>query len=200
MARPSDPRSSELFPARAAPARPGGAHRLFFALWPAQPVRDGIAATVDRLARTYTFDGRRLRPDRYHMTLQFLGDIPPDQREDVVARAGAAAAEVDSPAFDLVLDHAGGFPNARVWWLAPASAPDGLRQLWDALGVALLHAGQKPKASPGFSPHLTIVRDVGTRLASTPIEPVRWRIDRFVLIDSQPPKPYKVVGDWALRG
>lgn len=198
MARPFDPRPSESRQTRFGPARPGGAHRLFFALWPTQAVRDEIAAKVDGLARAYPFDGRRLRPDRYHLTLQFLGDIPPDQREDVVARAAAAAARVDSPAFDLVLDHAGGFPNARVWWLGPASPPDGLRQLWDALGVALLHADQKPKASPGFSPHLTIVRDVGTRLPSTPIAPVHWRIDRFVLIDSQPPKPYKLIGEWPL--
>jgi len=185
-----------LFPS---PARPGGAHRLFFALWPSQQVRDAVASRAERLAVSYTFDGRRMRPDRYHVTLQFLGDIPADEREDVVARAATAAAQVDSPAFDLVLDHAGGFPNARVWWLAPEMPPEGLRQLWDALGIALLQAGQKPKASPGFSPHLTIVRDVGTRLSAGPIEPVRWHIDRFVLIDSQPPKPYRIVGEWPLR-
>ena len=191
--------SHDLFPSRAPGARPGGAHRLFFALWPSQSVRDAIASTAERLAVSYTFDGRRLRPDRYHMTLQFLGDVPADQREDVVARASAAAAQVDRPAFDLVLDRVGGFPNARVWWLGSDEAPDALRQLWDALGVALLQAGQKAKASPGFSPHLTIVRDVGTRLQAGPVAPIRWRIDRFVLIDSQPPKPYKVVGEWFLR-
>ena len=191
--------SHELFPNRSPGARPGGAHRLFFALWPGQQVRDAIASRAGSLAVSYTFDGRRLRPDRYHMTLQFLGDIPADQRDEVIARASAAAAQVDRDAFDLVLDLVGGFPNARVWWLGSEQAPDALRTLWDALGVALLQAGQKPKASPGFSPHLTIVRDVGTRLTAGPIEPIRWRIDRFVLIDSQPPKPYKVVGEWALR-
>jgi 2'-5' RNA ligase len=192
-------RTDDLFPSRSPPARPGGAHRLFFALWPGQGVRDDIAATTDRLLQAQPADGRRLRPDRYHMTLQFLGDVPADQRDAVVARASEAAAHVDSPAFDLVLDHAGGFPNARVWWLAPEAAPDGLRSLWDALGMALLQAGQKPKASPGFSPHLTILRDVGTRLPTTPVDPVQWRIDRFVLIDSQPPKPYRLVGEWVLR-
>lgn len=192
-------RSNDLFPTRTSPARPGGAHRLFFALWPEQHVRAALTAATDRLLQIHHADGRRLRPDRYHMTLQFLGDIPADQREEVVTRASDAAARVGSPAFDLVLDHAGGFPNARVWWLAPETPPDGLRSLWDGLGTALLRAGQKAKASPGFSPHLTILRDVGTRLPTTPVDPVRWRIDRFVLIDSQPPKPYKVVGEWALH-
>ena len=191
--------TDDLFRTRPSPARPGGAHRLFFALWPAQGVRDAIAATTDRLLQAHPADGRRLRPDRYHMTLQFLGDIPAEQRDVVAARASEAAAHVDSPAFDLVLDRAGGFPNARVWWVAPEAAPDGLRALWDALGMALLQAGQKAKASPGFSPHLTILRDVGARLPTAPVEPVRWRIGRFVLIDSQPPKPYKLVGEWTLR-
>lgn len=185
-----------LFPSA---TRPGGAHRLFFALWPGQDVRDAVASRTERLAVSYTFDGRRLRPDRYHLTMQFLGDIPAEERDAVVQRATDAAARVDVAPFDLVLDHAGGFPGARVWWLAPERAPDGLRALWDALGVALLQAGQKAKASPGFSPHLTVVRDVGTRLAAGPIEPIRWHVDRFVLIDSQPPKPYKVVGEWPLR-
>jgi 2'-5' RNA ligase len=192
-------RSSDLFPMRSWPSRPGGAHRLFFALWPEQHVRAALTGTTDRLLQAHRADGRRLRPDRYHMTLQFLGDIPADQHDEVVVRASDAGNRVDSPAFDLVLDRAGGFSNARVWWLAPEIAPEGLRALWDALGVALLQAGQKPKASPGFSPHLTILRDVGMRLPTTPVDPVHWRVDRFVLIDSQPPKPYKVVGEWALR-
>jgi hypothetical protein len=36
-------------------------------------------------------------------------------------------------------------------------------------------------------------------LPTTPVDPVQWRIDRFVLIDSQPPKPYRLVGEWVLR-
>ncbi|NUS38020.1 MAG: RNA 2',3'-cyclic phosphodiesterase [Lysobacter sp.] len=175
----------------------GPPHRLFFALWPDAALREAVAGTTEALVRLHPNDGRRLRADRYHMTLQFLGDIPAPRRDEVVARATGAAQAVASAAVDLVLDHAGGFPNARVWWLAPAAAAE-LRRLWDALGMALLHAGQKAKASPGFSPHLTIVRDVGARLPATPVAPLRWRVDRFVLIDSQPPKPYRIVGEWPL--
>ena len=177
----------------------GPPHRLFFALWPEPALRAALAATADALLQAHPNDGRRLRADRYHLTLQFLGDVEALHRDDVVARANGAAARVDSPAFDLVLDQAGGFANARVWWLAPGTVPDGLRQLWDALGLALRQAGQKPKASPGFSPHLTLVRDVAARLPATPVAPLRWRVDRFVLVDSQPPRPYRIVGEWPLR-
>jgi 2'-5' RNA ligase len=174
-------------------------HRLFFALWPDAATRTAIAAATDAVLQAQPAQGRRLRPDRYHLTLQFLGDIPAERRDAVLAAATAAAANVDSQAFDLVLDQAGGFANAHVWWLGPAGGPDGLRALWDALAVELPHHGVKPKASPGFSPHLTIVRDVAARLPATPIAPIRWRVDRFVLIDSQPPKPYRIVGEWRLR-
>ena len=177
----------------------GPPHRLFFALWPDTALREAIDATAKSLVERHANDGRRLRPDRYHLTLQFLGDIPAPRREEVLARAMQAAGQVDVPAFDMLLDHAGGFANARVWWLAPAEVPEGLRTLWDALGVALLQAGQQAKASPGFSPHLTLVRDVGARLPTTPVAPLRWRIDRFVLVDSQPPRPYRIVGEWMLR-
>lgn len=180
--------------------RPVPPHRLFFALWPDAATRAAIAATTEAVLQAHPAQGRRLRPDRYHLTLQFLGDIPAERRDAVLAAATAAAASVDSPAFDLVLDQAGGFANARVWWLGPGSAPDGLRALWDALAVELPRLGVKPKASPGFSPHLTIVRDVAARLPATPVAPIRWRVDRFALIDSQPPKPYRIVGEWLLRG
>jgi 2'-5' RNA ligase len=59
-------------------------------------------------------------------------------------------------------------------------------------------AGQKAKASPGFSPHLTVMRDVHARLPPTAIAPLRWPVREFVLVDSQPPRPYKIVGRWPL--
>lgn len=180
--------------------RPAPPHRLFFALWPDADTRAATAAATDALLQAQPGAGRRLRPDRYHLTLQFLGDIPVDRRDAVMAAAIDAVARVDSPAFDLVLDQAGAFANARVWWLGPATPPEGLRTLWDSLAAALPRHGVKPKASPGFSPHLTIVRDIAARLPITPIAPIRWRVDRFVLIDSQPPKPYRIVGEWPLRG
>ena len=180
-------------------ARPAPPHRLFLALWPDADVRAALAAATDDVVRAHPAEGRRLRPDRYHLTLQFLGDVPAERRDAIVAAASAAAAQVDSAAFDLVLDQAGGFASARVWWLGPASAPDGLRALWDAIGAALPRHGVKAKAPPGFSPHLTIARDVAAGLPATPVAPVRWRVDRFVLVDSRPPRPYRILGEWPLR-
>jgi 2'-5' RNA ligase len=83
-------------------------HRLFFALWPAAALRKRIATTVAGLGDNAP-GGRRLNPDRYHLTLRFLGDFQP-LRQSVLDDAIVAAGSIRLPPFDLVLDLAGSFP------------------------------------------------------------------------------------------
>jgi 2'-5' RNA ligase len=143
--------------------------------------------------------GRPLKPDRYHVTLQFLGDfqpLPPQLRDDALA----AAATVQAHAFDLPLDGVGSFRGSNVWWLGSETTPEGLRTLWDALGLALAKRRVPVKASGGFVPHLTVQRDVRRHVASTPLAtPLPWRVREFVLIDSRQGRPYDVLGRWPLR-
>jgi 2'-5' RNA ligase len=158
-------------------------HRLFFALWPDAALRGRIASTVAGLERDNAPGGRRLNPDRYHLTLQFLGDFQP-LRQSVVDAAIAAADSIRLPGFDLVLDRVGSFPKAGVCWLGASAPPEALRQLWDGLGSALASARVGVKSASAFSPHLTVLRDVHRPLPSTPIEPLPWPLREFVLIDS----------------
>ena len=76
--------------------------------------------------------------------------------------------------------------------------PDGLRLLWDALGHALMQRRVPVKTGAGFVPHLTIQRDVRRQLPSTPIAPLSWHVDEFVLFDSRSGRPYEVLGRWPL--
>ena len=71
-------------------------HRLFFALWPDPALRKRIATTVAGLERDNAPGGRRLNPDRYHLTLQFLGDFQP-LRQSVVDAAIVAADSMRLP-------------------------------------------------------------------------------------------------------
>jgi len=100
-------------------------HRLVFALWPDEALWEGIADTSAQLERGHAPGGRRLRPERYHLTLQFLGDFQL-LRPSVVDAARVAAASVRLPAFVLVLDHAGSFSGSRVWWLGTYGIPSSL--------------------------------------------------------------------------
>ena len=174
-------------------------HRLFFALWPDDALREGIAETAAQLEREHAPGGQRLRPERYHLTMQFLGDFQLP-RPSVVDTARAAAASVRLPAFELVLDHAGSFSGSRVWWLGTHSIPPGLQFLWDALGAALAEAGVQVKSTQAFAPHLTIRRDVRRQTAPIAIRQLPWTVREFVLIDSVPAARahYCILGRWPL--
>lgn len=88
-------------------------HRLFFALLPEPLLRDRISETSSRLQYDHAPGGRPLDPDRYHLTLQFLGDFQ-QLRKSVFDAAIAAAEGLHPPAFELVLDCAGSFAGPRM--------------------------------------------------------------------------------------
>lgn len=179
-------------------------HRLFFALWPGDEVRARIDAAADGLVRAHVPGGRRVRRDRLHLTVRFLGDFAtvPD---GLVEAACAAASRIGHDAFDLTLDTAGSFRVSRVWWLGCREEHAGLTMLWQSLGRALGDAGVLMKPSHRFTtqvftPHVTVLRDVPRVLAPAPIEPVHWAVPDFVLIDSRPGAGYVRIGCWPLRG
>lgn len=125
--------------------------RLFFALDIASEIRRALTAYVDSLRRVPGV--RFMPPESYHVTLKFLGEV---QNLD---RAKSAAAEVQSPGFDLSLRETGFFPNARaprIFW-AGIHADDRLPALAATLEEALSKAGFAREERP-FRPHLTLAR------------------------------------------
>lgn len=176
--------------------------RLFFALWPDGDVRTRMRAAAESLKRTHAPRGRWTAPQRYHLTLQFLGDfecLPPALGDD----ACMAAAAVDSPRFELRLDRAGSFRNRSIpWWLGCSEMPEGLQQLWERLGLQLAKAGVRVASSPKLVPHVTVLRDAARPLPETAIAPVAWPVDSFALIHSRlgAQSGYAVLGEWCLTG
>ncbi len=182
-------------------APPREIHSLFFALWPDDATRARIAAAVETLRAGVVPQGRWIKPSRYHLTLQFLGEhaAAPDE---LIERAGRAAACVDVAVFNLDLDIAGSFGSTRIpCWLGSAEPPPGLRVLHDALGTALREAGCRTVGATSFMPHLTILRDADRSLQARLAMPLRWRVGEFVLIHGRtlPFAPYRVCGRWRLR-
>lgn len=174
-------------------------HRLFFALWPDPALRQRIEDATTRLAEAHGIHGRRMQPERYHLTLQFLGDFE-GRPQSVIDDAIAAADSVRSAEFDLSLDQAGNFGGTKVGWLGPASMPAGLQQLWDALGLALAKRGVKPKSAATLTPHVTVLRNMRQPLAVTAIPPLAWSVEGFVLIESHVGKgAYTQLRHWPLQ-
>jgi 2'-5' RNA ligase len=170
---------------------PGDVQRLFFALVPPPALRDRIAAAAAGVEHAHPSGGRMLNPDRYHLTLRFLGDFDPlpPSLPDAARAAGDA---VPLRPFELLLDHAGSFGRNGVRWLG-GSGSDALQALWHDLGDALARRGVRLPRESAFAPHVTVVRDARAPLGRTPIDPLSWPVDGFSLILSRPGRPYEIL-------
>ena len=176
-------------------------NRLFFALWPGEAQRRACDEAARDLRLKMQPGGYLSSPDRYHITLLFLGDTVSPETE---AAALKAAAKVRAAPFAMNLELASSFrANKKIpWWLGPRETPPGLTQLYDRLNEAMLAARVLPERMK-FVPHLTILRDAQVSLPVTPIKPVVWNVDEFVLLRSrldQKPMSYEILGRWKLDG
>lgn len=177
-------------------ASAGSTHRLFFALWPGEDVRHAIAARAGDFDAACAPGGRAVVPQRYHLTLQFLGSFA-GLPEATVEGAIAAGERVHAPEFTLLLDRIGSFERNRVWWLGCDPSP-GLLHLRGELGRALAAAGLRTDATP-FVPHVTLGRGQLPRLRPRAIDPLSWPLRDFVLVDSATGAPaYRIVRRWPL--
>jgi 2'-5' RNA ligase len=177
----------------------GERHRLFFALMPDAAVRAQIAKAAETLKSQHPL-GRWILPERYHLTLHFIGEDP-ELRPERVGRAIAAARAVRAPTFELCVDSAASFPGSKPPWTLRCSEPaHALHELLHTLMAAL--AGDAAPRSPAseFIPHITVLRDADKALSPCAIQPFRWQVRDFALIDSQIGRQarYTELGRWSL--
>ena len=169
--------------------------RMFFALWPGEPVRDELISRVD--ADT-SIRGRRHVPGDLHMTLVFLGNVKAEQLSCIEQ----VAADVDARSFELQIDHTGYWSRPKIVWAAPDVMPQPLAQLVKDLQQGLKSCGFEPEKRP-YRPHVTLFRKA-QKLAPGRIEPViPWRVREFVLAASAPPGEgdgrYRIMQRWPMR-
>ena len=130
--------------------------RLFVALNLPEPERRAIRAATEHL-RASGLPVRWTPEEGLHVTLKFLGEVPPEAVEDVETAVTDAAA--GSGAIFLELGGLGAFPtlrHPRVVWLG-ASGVEGLSSLHRAADEHLAARGFEPEARP-FHPHVTLGR------------------------------------------
>jgi 2'-5' RNA ligase len=127
------------------------AERMFVALRLPPAVRDSLAAWAQPLPGiTWT------RPEQLHVTLRFIGDVPPDKVEVIVERLSRVRVEP----FVLPIENVGTFPPnrpPRVLWIGVGSGHPRLFQLRQRIDDALLSAGLQLDVRT-FHPHVTLAR------------------------------------------
>jgi 2'-5' RNA ligase len=170
------------------------AARLFFALWPDDEVRAGLAERA-RAARG-SAPGRPVPDANLHLTLAFLGQVE-------AARIAALTAAVDGlgvPAFELVIDRQGWWKRSGVLWLGPSAPPPALNRLVKSLWAALAPLDFWPDFRD-FRPHVTVARRCrGGHGGELP--PLVWPINAFQLMTSvidRKGAAYRVHASWPLN-
>lgn len=162
---------------------------MFVAVEVPETVRGHLS---DRLASwRRDLDGWRWSdPERWHLTLAFLGDVDAALLPDLTARLGRASGR--HRPFEVALGGAGAFSRparARVLWIGVVTGREPLTRLARSVGAGARRA-KIAVDDRRYRPHLTLGRrqepvDVREPLAtgaglSTPA----WCVDSFVLVES----------------
>jgi len=168
--------------------------RAFFALAPDDAVRESLAQLGRDVARKSR--GRAVSPENAHLTLAFLGDIE-RTRVPSLQRVGD---HVPHTGFAVEFDALGAWRASGVAWIAPSQLPPALVTLHSRLADALLAAGFALETRP-FRPHVTLARRCLQPLPRARCNPIRWEVNRLLLIGSElrPEGPvYRELAGWVL--
>jgi len=177
------------------------ASRLFFAILPDAPALARIASLARRLCDERGLHRRPIPADRLHATAHFIGDFA-DLPPAVLAKARQAAASVASPRFEVCFDRAGSFsgrPGSRPVVLRGGEGVAAFAEFQRSLSMAIHRAGLTQTMTKGaFTPHVTILYD-DAHIDEQAVEPVRWDVSEFVLMQSLVGKSRHVLLDrWPL--
>jgi len=104
--------------------------RLFVAIPMPETVRENIVRTQQELQRLVSPTAIRwTKPEQFHLTLRFLGDVPTEHVPDLQEAVNAVC--LDSPGLCLRAQGIGFFPNARSPRVIWAGIHDGEARLVD---------------------------------------------------------------------
>jgi RNA 2',3'-cyclic 3'-phosphodiesterase len=162
--------------------------RVFLAVPLADETRHALAAAL-RQALPDGAPGRPVRPQEWHLTLRFLGEVD----EPTVDRVMAAIDGADlGPRFPIRLGGLGAFPKAsaaQVLWVGLADGLEPVTRLAERTDEALAAAGLDPQDRP-FRPHLTVARlrpseSVRQLIDGAGSFDIRCTVDRVVLYETR---------------
>jgi 2'-5' RNA ligase len=132
--------------------------RLFVAITPPRAVLLEVRTAVDALKRGNTPGVNALlrwtRPETWHITVAFYGEVAEDKAEDLVERLGRVAARTTP--MELSLAGAGRF-GPRALWFGVQGQCDRLGRLAEAAGAAARRCHVRMEDRP-YRPHLTLAR------------------------------------------
>jgi len=151
--------------------------RLFFALWPDPALLQAMRARVETIVDSV--GGKPQRPDQWHVTLEFMGQVPRERQSSL----RAAADRVRQSPLTIEFDRVEHWRKPQVVCLVASRVPAALAALVTQLHGALAEEGFALDARR-FCPHVTLARKVPAA-ADSLLEPAFvWRSRGFALVRS----------------
>lgn len=155
--------------------------RVFYALWPDDAARQQIMDCF-RQSVFSSKPGRLVTAENLHLTLHYMGllELP------VIEQLQQAAAQIEPPAFSLLLDRFGHFAAAGVLWLGCSHTPEALVHLHQTLANQLRAVGIEPERR-AFQPHVSLMRHYKRALTdeeSVLAQLLNWTVSQFALLES----------------
>jgi 2'-5' RNA ligase len=177
--------------------------RLFVAIALPDDVRSTVAARVSALHRSAPDGLRWAAPERWHLTLCFLGEVPDGRVAAVESSVGRKVAR--HGALSLRLAGAGRF-GRRVLWVGVGGDVEPLTRLSAAVAAGARRAHVDVEDRP-YRAHLTVARADGRAdlapLASAlaGVESPAWTADEVILVRSRlgPHPSHEPLASWRLR-
>src|SRR6266850_3016568 len=136
--------------------------RLFVAIDLESEIRERVSDFASGLKRTAP-DVRWTLPQSWHITLKFIGEVPPDRLPKIKEQLE----KINAGPADIRVGGTGFFPNqrsARVFW-AGVHGDSALAALAEAVDRSLGSIGI-PFEERAFTPHLTLARSASTTRGS----------------------------------
>ena len=167
-------------------------HRLFFALWPSEQIRQAIVEAASPLLHDMT--GRIMQPQNLHITLHFIGSVSGDKKDCL----HEAAKSIIAHPFELSLDCFGRFSKAKIFWMSTQNPPPELNHLHQNLAEALFACDYQCDQRP-YSPHVSLLRKYNTAEIEHPEFSINWQVEEFVLVESTQQKSgvnYQVIQNY----
>ena len=168
-------------------------HRVFFALWPNDVVRDDIRQAVTPSIKDNP--ARKVPRHNWHITLAFVGNVSDETLECLKQQAD----KVSFSPFKLTLDHFDYWPRPRVAWLGCESMPEEMIYLEQDLQTRLKNCGYHSDFKI-YTPHITLLRNAKKPINQQPKSKVSWDVDKFVLVESKVDhtgSSYEIINQWA---
>ena len=156
-------------------ATPAGALRLFVALWPDAAAHAWLRACDAAIG--WPPGAARGGPERWHMTLHFLGAVT----LGTLPRLLSALQHPFAP-FEFELGRVAAWPRGLVV-VEPAGAVAALNDLHAALGQVVLAAGLRVE-DRAFKPHVTLARRAPHAVLAASSTLQRWPVSAYALVAS----------------